>query len=69
MPQIRSHHMLDALMKSLGATNRALADDAALCISTIAHLRRGARTYATPDTAVAIEEALDVPAGSIFCPT
>lgn len=37
--------------------------------STVGHLASGHRTTCSPETARAVERALDVPSGSIFQPT
>lgn len=68
MPHIKSHELFDAAIKNAGQSNRTLAADTKTAVSTIAHLRRGARTYATPAVAEAIEQALDMPTGALFLP-
>lgn len=54
-----------------GMTVRKLADAARprMSSSTVGHLASGHRSTCSPETARAIERALDVPPGSIFEPS
>ncbi len=55
-------------MKYRGFTVRSLADRVGCSHSVVGHLRSGARKTCHPDTATAIERALDAPRGSLFIP-
>lgn len=55
-------------MKHRGFTVRTLAERVGCSHSVVGHLRSGKRRTCHPDTAKAIERALDAPAGSLFVP-
>lgn len=64
--------MLKQYMAYRGMNVRRLADACRpkrLHPSTVGHLVSGKRTTCSPETASAIERALDVPPGTIFQPT
>lgn len=63
-----SAEALAQYMTFRGFTVRSLADRIGCSHSVIGHLRRGSRRTCKPDTARAIERALDAPTGSLFVP-
>lgn len=56
------------LMEHHNYSVQALADKIGVSKATVAHLRSGARTTTSPDTAKKIEKALGLPIGSLFLP-
>jgi transcriptional regulator with XRE-family HTH domain len=63
-----SPEALAQYMKFRGFSVRTLAQKVGCSHSTVGHLRSGFRRVCDPDTAVAIERALDAPQGSLFVP-
>ena len=61
-----SAQLLADIMAKRGESNRSLAEQANAATASIAHLRRGARDYCHPATAIKIETILHVPPGSLF---
>lgn len=61
-----SHQVLDQYMEFRGESNRTLAEKVGVSKSTIAHLRRGARSYCNPKVGPKIEKKLNAPPGSLF---
>jgi transcriptional regulator with XRE-family HTH domain len=53
-------------MKHRGFTVRSLADRVGCSPALIGHLRSGKRHTCRPETARAVEKALDAPPGSLF---
>ena len=66
--QLRSRRALGDYIDLLGISERQLARNAGLSHSTVNHLVTGRRTTCSLRTAVAIERALDCPAGLLFAP-
>ncbi|WP_447643202.1 helix-turn-helix domain-containing protein [Nocardioides zeae] len=64
--RLKSPEMLRQYMSFKGLTVRQLARSADVSHATIGHLRSGARVSARPETARAIEEALQCPPGLLF---
>lgn len=70
--RLRSHEELDDWMRDRRETNATLAMKVHqktrqyVSVATIAHLRRGARSYCTPERARAIEDVLSVKRGDLF---
>lgn len=65
-----SRQVLRDYMRFRNETNRSLADKCAPHAKRgiIGHLRSGVRNTCSPDTATAIERALNAPPGSLFVP-
>lgn len=65
-----SKQVLRDYMKFRGETNRSLADKCGPHVkrAIVGHLRSGVRSTCSPDTATAIERALNAPPGSLFVP-
>jgi len=63
-----SRQALDQYMRFRGVTNRSLAERADLGRGIVGHLRSGKRVTCSPETATAIESALNAPPGSLFVP-
>lgn len=61
-----SAQALAQYMKHRDHTVRTLADRVGVSPATIGHLRSGKRKTCKPETAKAIEKALDAPVGSLF---
>lgn len=55
-------------MKHRGYKQRTLADKVGCARSVVGHLMSGERNTCKPETARAIEKALDAPIGSLFVP-
>lgn len=65
-----NRQVLDDYMRFRGETNRSLATKTggAARHGIIGHLRSGHRSTCSPETAKAIERALNAPPGSLFAP-
>lgn len=65
-----NRQVLGDYMRFRNETNRSLADKCAPHAkrAIIGHLRSGERTTCSPETARAIERALNAPPGSLFVP-
>ena len=61
-----SPQVLDQYMVFRGETNKSLAAKVGKSTATIAHLRRGARSYCHPAVGPKIEKILNAPPGSLF---
>ncbi|MEU3476416.1 hypothetical protein [Rhodococcus sp. NPDC006774] len=70
--KLKSRDELNDWMLDRGETNSSLAMQVHIktrqkcSVALIAHLRRGARTYCTPERARAIEDVLTVRRGDLF---
>lgn len=53
-------------MQFRGETNRSLAVKAGISSAMVGHLRGGHRSTCSPETATALEKALNAPPGSLF---
>lgn len=56
-------------MQHRGFKQRSLAEKVGCARSVVGHLMSGERNTCKPETARAIERALDAPKGSLFVPT
>ena len=61
-----SPQVLDQYMVFRDESNRTLAEKVGCSTATIAHLRRGARSYCNPKHGPKIEKILNAPPGSLF---
>lgn len=66
--EITSTISLVKLMEHHNYSIQALADRIGVSKATVAHLRSGARTTTSPETAKKIEKALGLAVGSLFLP-
>ena len=66
--ELISSHALRQYMSYRDSSIRKLASRIGVSPATIGHLHSGARKTVRPETAKAIEDALDAPRGSLFVP-
>lgn len=66
--ELISTDALRQYMKYRGYSVKGLADRIGVSKATIGHLHSGGRKSVGPETAKAIERALDAPIGSLFVP-